>query len=444
MNSVYYGIIPAIMNRILTASADANSVEELRKVSEGLFEFRTAADGVDALNAMRNECFDCIILDSDIPGVEAEKLIEFLHNSRISASVPLIMLTQNDNAEFVAKSGCTEILLKPLEPAYARKRLENVLMLAKLKRNIAEYRQKMDTDPMTGLLSKAGFQKKVRKLLNHGTRGAMLMCGMDGLKYINDNFSRSEGDRILMSFAECLQDTMPADSLIAHISGDEFCVFIPELTERGAVSDRCAELAAAIGARIRIPDGSRLITASVGIAFCPEDASTYDNLSAMADHALLYVKNHGRGTFRFHEHRDEREQMLKGRQECTNLSTEIMLRKRSGEEIQTWLKFGEFRVIYIAYERYTSESLDATLCLLNLVDLDSPRNPDSKKIMMLNRRVTEFLKDAQFPGIFSWYSINQLLILTLEKGIIPAGITRLCRELADEMNALHLDIDLIL
>ena len=114
-----------------------------------------------------------------------------------------------------------------------------------------------------------------------------------------------------------------------------------------------------------------------------------------------------------------------------------------GEEIQTWLKFGEFRIVYITYKKYSSPVLSAQLCLLNIVDKGNRENPDSKKIISLNEKISTFIKEAQYPGIFAWYSINQLLIFSLKKETLPQGIEHLKAELANEMNVLQLDIELI-
>lgn len=120
-----------------------------------------------------------------------------------------------------------------------------------------------------------------------------------------------------------------------------------------------------------------------------------------------------------------------------------MLRMRADEEIQTWLKFGEFRVAYMCYQRYTESLLSAQLCLLNIKDKKNPDNPDSKKINSLNEKITTFIKEALYPGIFTWYSINQLLIFSVKKQTLPQGIEHLKAELSNELEVLQLDIELI-
>lgn len=86
--------------------------------------------------------------------------------------------------------------------------------------------------------------------------------------------------------------------------------------------------------------------------------------------------------------------------------------------------------------------MSVNFCLINIIDLKNKENPDNKKIISLNEKITTFIMEAQFPGIFSWYSINQLLILTVNKETISRGLIRLRQELSAEMKALQLDIEL--
>ena len=189
-----------------------------------------------------------------------------------------------------------------------------------------------------------------------------------------------------------------------------------------------------------LPDLARPVTASIGIALFPESGTTFDILQTKADHAMVYVKNHGKNSFKFHTPRDDREELLKGRQECTNVPMELMLKAREDEDIQTWLKFGEFRIVFATYQKYTKDKLVAHYCLLNILDKDSENNPDTKKILSINDKITTFIKDSILPGIFSWYSINQLMILSTKIETLPQGIEHLKKELKEELESLHLEI----
>ena len=347
-----------------------------------------------------------------------------------------------EKKQLLINMGCNELITKPIDKIPTTKTINNELMYSTLRRNVIDYEQKNETDPMTGLLNKEVFQINVRRLLKRGNFGAMITFDIDNTQFINEFFSHQEGDRIIQGFAKCLQKCMPKNSPISHISGDRFCAFIPNVTAHNDIENICKNFLKYIEENLKIVDSSRQITASIGIAICPMAATTYDNLITKANHALLFVKNHGKSGIRFHTPRDDRDELLKGKQEITFEHASTILRPRKTEEIQTWLKFGEFRVVYTAFLRYGDSNPAASLTLINIVSSNRSEKPDFNKVVSLNQKITTFIREAQYPGVYSWYSINQLLVLDVRNQNINKAITQLKVEISEEMKFLELDLDI--
>lgn len=435
------------MERVFLAIKNFTTIKTFASFLNDNYEVETYSDEVTAINALQNNQYDFILIDLSPSKMNGEAVLQYLADSKQITNQPVSIILDTNNLQKeldIFNLGCAEIFCPPFDSLLTKKRIQNVITIHSLKKHVAVYEQKLITDPMTGLLNKDGFQTKVRKFLKNKTPGAFIMCDLDGLKYINDNFSHLVGDEIIRGVGKCIEEVMPKDSYLAHVSGDEFSLFLKGLDNQEEISNYCTKFLKTLQAKVLLPDLSRPVTSSMGIAIYPEIATTYEKLSSKADHALLYVKNHGKNGFKFHAPRDDREEALKGRQECTNVSMDLMIKERIGEEIQTWLKFGEFRVVYITYKKYSSDMLAAQLCLLNIIDTKDHENPDCKKILSLNEKISTFIKDAQYPGIFAWYSINQLLIFSIKKETLPQGIQHLKAELEDEMKALQLDIELIM
>lgn len=433
------------MEKVFLAIRDFETGRAFQASLSDTYDVELFSNEVDALNALLEKQYVCIIIDFSVSTLDGEAILDYLIASHQFDNQPICVIIDPPNLQKeldLFNRGCAEIFNKPVDSIVTRKRIQNVVTISKLQKNVAEYEQKLITDPLTGLLNKDGFQAKVRKELKQHTPGAFLMCDMDGLKYINDNFSHQIGDKIIVGVAEQIANVFSENAIVSHISGDEYCIFVKNKSSKDEISFLCERLLSSILSKVLLPDLSRPVSISIGIALYPESAQTYETLIAKADHALLYVKNHGKGSFKFHAPRDDREELLKGRQECTNVPAELMLKKRDEEDIQTWLKFGEFRIVYITYQKYTRDVLSVNFCLINIIDLKNKENPDNKKIISLNEKITTFIMEAQFPGIFSWYSINQLLILTVNKETISRGLIRLRQELSAEMKALQLDIEL--
>lgn len=433
------------MDKVLLAIKEYSTLRTFSSFVNDDYKVECCSNEVDAINAIQNNHYTLIIIDMSPSKLDGQAVLKYLVESHQLQNQPVSVILNNTNLQSeidLFNVGVAEIFTAPFDSILTRRRIQNVITIHNLKKHVAVYEQKLTTDPLTGLLNKDGFQAKVRKRLKSKKAGAFLMCDLDGLKYINDNFSHQTGDQIIQGVGKILAEYTPEDSYVAHISGDEFCVFISESLSQEQISECCTQIQKNLVSKVLLPDLSRPVTISIGIAMYPEVATTYENLHFKADHALLFVKNHGKNNFKFHAPRDDREELLKGRQECTNIPVDLMLKKRDGEDVQTWLKFGEFRIVYITYKKYV-ETIDAQLCQLNIIDKKNPNNPDSKKVLSLNEKITTFIKEAEYGGIFAWYSINQLLILSVKKETLPQGVDHLKQELANEISALQLDIEFV-
>lgn len=431
------------MEKILSFISDFSLARSFNAFLSDSFELFTISKVNEAEQLLSAGNISLIILDlSKESGVEHD-YFDILCERKVMEKVPVAAIIGKSDVEKEIKllsAGCSEIFYTPFDSIILRKRVQNLVKINSLTSNVTNYEKQLITDPLTGLLNKAGFISFVRKILRLKQPGAFIMCDMDGLKYINDNYSHQVGDEMIIKVADCLFATMPDDAFVAHISGDEFCIYLNNISSKEQIAELCARFQKMVLLKALLPDLARPVTTSIGISLFPDTGTTFDILQNKADHAMVYVKNHGKNSYKFHAARDDREEVLKGRQECTNMSLEFMLKPREDEDIQTWLRFGEFRIVFLTYQRYTKDKLVAHYCLLNILDKKNADNPDSKKIVSINDKITNYIKDSLLPGIFSWYSINQLLILSTRKETIPQGIERLRKELAEELESLQLEI----
>ncbi len=80
-------------------------------------------------------------------------------------------------------------------------------------------------DEMTGLLNRRGMYEESERLVkNAGGKGSMLVgvIDMDGLKYINDNYSHFEGDEALKAVSAAIKAICSVGELAIRGGGDEF------------------------------------------------------------------------------------------------------------------------------------------------------------------------------------------------------------------------------
>lgn len=120
------------MAKILIADDDVILVELLRFRLEGTrHDVITAADGMEALEKVRSERPDLILLDSMMPILSGPEVLARLKSDSITACIPVVMLTARDGeADIVAalKAGASEYMIKPFIPQELLVRVERLLL----------------------------------------------------------------------------------------------------------------------------------------------------------------------------------------------------------------------------------------------------------------------------------------------------------------------------
>lgn len=155
-----------------------------------------------------------------------------------------------------------------------------------------------ETDPLTGVLNRAGMEKVLEQTAKMhvltGQKACMLVIDLDHFKQVNDRLGHPEGDRLLCQVARVLVKAFPRKGdMIARYGGDEFVVILPETKEADAVS--LAERVMTIMSAEDWKLGQDLtIGFSIGLAEIDPVDRPADWLGR-ADHALLRAKREGRG-----------------------------------------------------------------------------------------------------------------------------------------------------
>ena len=143
-----------------------------------------------------------------------------------------------------------------------------LLMLMLLVRDmLAEITAKSETDTLSGLYNRRGFDERTDSAVHRGgVPASLVVCDLDHFKQVNDTYGHDAGDRVIEAFAGVLREAAPERAIAARWGGEEFIVFLPG-TNLGtarlfAESVRTAFAALPIAG---VPAGTRF-TASFGVA----------------------------------------------------------------------------------------------------------------------------------------------------------------------------------
>ncbi len=103
-------------------------------------------------------------------------------------------------------------------------------MITQLNRRIAELEKLAETDELTGLLNRRGFNSQLQRALSSASRydeqGVLIYIDLDGFKPINDTYGHAAGDEVLRQVANLVHDGIRDTDYCGRLGGDEFSVLL--------------------------------------------------------------------------------------------------------------------------------------------------------------------------------------------------------------------------
>ncbi len=159
-------------------------------------------------------------------------------------------------------------------------------------------------DGLTRLPNRILFNDRLENAIAEATRGgerlAVVFVDLDRFKTINDSLGHHVGDQVLLSVAKRLRSAVRASDTVGRYAGDEFTLLLRHVISKDDVGRVAEKLLHLLEAALTIDDGRELhLTASVGVAFFPEDGKSPESLIRHADAAMYSAKNLGRNRYHF-------------------------------------------------------------------------------------------------------------------------------------------------
>ncbi|SMX30616.1 Cyclic di-GMP phosphodiesterase Gmr [Pelagimonas phthalicica] len=209
-------------------------------------------------------------------------------------------------------------------------------------RNISELKRAREkillqarTDFLTRLPNRASLTLEVENAVSLSRqldRPLVLMfVDLDGLKKVNDKLGHAIGDGLLKLVAQRLRSAIQSVDFVARHAGDEFVVLLrgeEAVLRTEPVARRILE---AMHHPFNIGQDCVQISASIGIAHCPDDAVTPQSLLSAADQAMYSAKAAGGGCIRHFTH---------------EIGSKNAHRLRMLDDLHRALEFDEFELFY--------------------------------------------------------------------------------------------------
>ncbi|ANB02359.1 bifunctional diguanylate cyclase/phosphodiesterase [Ectothiorhodospira sp. BSL-9] len=153
-------------------------------------------------------------------------------------------------------------------------------------------------DPLTELPNRLLFLDRLRHGIRQAQRRgrllALLFIDLDKFKEINDRLGHDAGDAVLKEAAHRISGCVRTSDTAARLSGDEFTVIMGGVESDGSgVNEVGAKILDALGQPFDVAGTQVALSASIGTAFCPGDATDPAGLMKCADQAMYAAKQAG-------------------------------------------------------------------------------------------------------------------------------------------------------
>ncbi|WP_026495202.1 GGDEF domain-containing response regulator [Butyrivibrio sp. WCD3002] len=364
-----------------------------------------ASSGKEAISIIENESPDLVLSDLRMPEIDGFRLRQIVQEEK-GINIPFMFMTADKKDETESKGfaiGALDYIKKPFRADVLLKRISNIFVNLE---QIKGLKQKVGTDPMTGLLNKKASQEEIEKVCKKNG-GALMMIDLDSFKPVNDIYGHDMGDKVLIRFAQILCSAIRSTDIAGRMGGDEFIIYCKNINKEEIIKEKSAYINEEIlrsakelmGEDMTIPLG-----ASIGCVFAPTEGKDFLTLFKKADKALYDVKQHGKHGYKiFVEDSDDNSanEMAKG------LSAAMMLMgERSPKKGAMLLPPEQFKHVYRYLNRVVSNYRTSAYVLLYSVTSDGDVGEEDAADVF-TEMVAGLLRESD---VVTRFSKNQIMI----------------------------------
>lgn len=152
-------------------------------------------------------------------------------------------------------------------------------------------------DPLTDLPNRRMFRDRLEQAIKKARRAdasvALMFIDLDHFKQVNDTLGHDMGDVLLIEATQRLSRCVRNTDTVARLGGDEFAVILGELNDPNNVERVAQDILQTLVKPFTLGTELAYISASIGVAFYPKDATQIDELLKNADQAMYAAKDPG-------------------------------------------------------------------------------------------------------------------------------------------------------
>jgi len=176
-------------------------------------------------------------------------------------------------------------------------------VITRLKQTNEQVLKLAQHDTITALPNRNLFYDRLHQAMARASRDkgsfAILYIDLDDFKSVNDTHGHDTGDALLREAAKRIIACVRKSDTVARIGGDEFTVIISNVRTPASVERVAKKIIASLATQFDLDGKVCSVSASIGIAFYPDNGETAAQLVKVADDAMYSAKYSGKNCYRF-------------------------------------------------------------------------------------------------------------------------------------------------
>ena len=289
------------MKHILMVDDSTTNLKSAAEVLQPFYHLSMAKSGRQALNFLKKNKTDLILLDIMMPEMDGYETMEQIKLNPRTANIPIIFLTADTEHESEMrglKMGALDFITKPFEADVMLGRIEKVLQMEDMRRNILGSSKK---DLLTDLWNAEYMAAEVDSRIRSDSDGSeMVMVDIDGFGNFLMEQGNSYANGVIIKFTEALRMTALSGSVLCRSGEDEFLIYIPQVLSEAELMSYCEEICTHVMDEAnRARNGGDALTASVAAVFIPKHGRDYDTLYRKLQMAMYHIKQSGKNRVHF-------------------------------------------------------------------------------------------------------------------------------------------------
>ncbi len=158
-------------------------------------------------------------------------------------------------------------------------------------------------DALTALPNQIAFYDRLQTMLGLSRRNglalAVMIIDIDRFRTVNETLGHLAGDEFLRQLAGRLSGSLREGDTIGRLSGDVFAAILVDVTEPKQVNIVARRVGETLAMPVRVEGTELFATASIGIAFSPQDGDERHELVQNALTAMRRAKERGRNSVQY-------------------------------------------------------------------------------------------------------------------------------------------------